>query len=328
MKIRALAVVLVAAGCASPQSADTHGSLNPDLAGFGVGGNDAEDMAGGGGGGGGGTAGSGGGGGGGAGGGGGGGAGGGGGGGMAADMSMPADMAQPPADMAQGPADMAVACVLNVPTSQCGIFPQCGCVGGQNCNVENTTSGQAMCVAAGATPDWNNCTGNGDAQCAKGSTCVDGVCSPFCGAVGDCPGAYRDCFQVVNSTQANIPGMKVCSLFCDPTNPQNSAGGYAACGPNVNCFPGADRISYCLGPTTASGVQNTNCKVGTAGDNSKCAPGLACVHETIFGSEFYTCYKFCKVGVANECSGLGSGVACRAFATKQYAGGQEIGSCN
>jgi hypothetical protein len=254
--------------------------------------------------------------------------GGGGGGGTAvADLSVVPDLATPP-DLAQIP-DLAQACVLNVPSSQCGIFPQCGCGGGQNCNVENNTTGQAMCAAAGATPDWNNCSGNGDAQCKKGSSCVDGVCSPFCGGTADCPGAYRECLQVVNGSNQNIPGFKVCSQFCDPTNPQSSSGGYSACGPNVNCYPGSDpgRISTCLGPTTASGTQDANCKNGSSGDTSKCAPGYACVHETdVFGGSYYTCYKFCKVGVAGECSAF-SGTSCKSFGTKQFAGGQEIGGC-
>jgi hypothetical protein len=44
------------------------------------------------------------------------------------------------------------------------------------------------------------------------------------------------------------------------------------------------------------------------------------------GSIYYTCYKFCRVGVIGECSAF-SGTACNSFATRLYAGGQEIGSC-
>jgi hypothetical protein len=316
---------LFVVGCASPQNASNGGPLgsSPDLSDPGIGGNGDQDMAtgnggGGGGGGGGGVGG---------GGGGGGGAGGGGGGGAQQDLAMPPDMAMPrdmamPADMAQTPP----ACTLNVPISTCGIWPQCGCSGATpNCNVEDTTTFRAACAPAGTTPDWNNCSGNGDSQCGVGRTCVDGVCSPFCGAVADCPGAYRDCFQVVNGSNANITGMKVCSAFCDPTNPQNATGGFTACGPNVNCYPGSDRVPYCVGPTTASGTQDVNCKNGSAGDNTLCAPGYACVTISFLGSTLYQCQKFCHVGGSGECA---SGYSCSSFGTKQYAGGQEIGGCS
>ena len=318
MKIAFAVAALFVAGCASPQNATNGGPFgsSPDLSDPGTGGNGGDgDMAlpggGSGGGGGGGV-----------------GGGGGGGGGAQQDMATPPDMAMAP-DMAMPP-DMAQAppmCPLNVPTSTCGIWPQCGCSGAKpNCNVEDNTTGKADCAAAGTTPDWNNCSGNGDAQCGVGRTCVDGVCSPFCGAVGDCPGAYRDCFQVVNESSANIPGMKVCSSFCDPTNPQNATGGFTACGPNVNCYPGSDRVPYCIGPTTASGTQDANCKSGSSGDSSLCAPGYACVTISFFGTTLYQCQKFCHVGGASsECP---SSYTCSSFGTKQYAGGQEIGGCS
>jgi hypothetical protein len=316
VKIAFAVVVFVVAGCASPQNAtkDPLGGGSPDLADDGTGGNGSPDLA---------MAGSGGGGGGGAGGGGGGagaGGGGGGGGGAIQDLAMPADMTLPPVT------DMAMACmpVLNVPASTCGIFPQCGCTGTQNCNIEDDTTFKASCAPSGSTPDWNNCTNNGDSQCGVGRSCVDGVCSPFCGAVSDCPGSYRGCYQVQNSTQTNITGMKICSSFCDPTNPQNATGGFTACGPNVNCYPGTDRNPSCLGPTTASGTQNASCKTSGAADVTKCAPGYYCA--TVISGSVYGCYKFCKVGVAGECSSF-SGTSCNSFSPSAYAGAQEIGFC-
>ncbi len=311
MKIAFAVVALVVAGCASPKNAanDPGGSSSPDF-GDGSGGNGGDqDMAmsngGGGGGGGGGGAGAGG--------------GGGGGGGAQQDLSMPADMTMPP-DMAQSCTPM-----LNVPASTCAIFPQCGCSGAMpNCNVEDDTTFKASCAAAGTTADWNNCTGNGDSQCGVGRTCVDGVCSPFCGSVTDCPGAYRDCLQVQNSSGTNITGMKVCTAFCDPTNPQNATGGFTACGANVNCYPQSDRAPLCLGPTTASGKQNASCTTNNASDYTKCAPGYVCL--TVVSGSVYGCYKFCKVGVAGECSAF-SGTSCNSFSPANYAGGQEIGYC-
>jgi hypothetical protein len=320
-------VALVVAGCASPQNAvnDPSGS-QPDLAGDGTGGNGGNvDMAmpggggNGGGGGGGGMAGSGGGGGGGAGGGGGGGGGaggGGGGGGVMQDLAMPVDMAQPPVDMAQP------MCALNVPASTCGIWPQCGCSGATpNCNVEDDTTFKASCAAVGVTPDWNNCSNNGDGQCTVGRSCVNGVCMPFCGAVTDCPGSYRNCVQVTNSSNANITGMKVCTSYCDPTNPQNATGGFTACGPGVNCYPSTDHNPYCLGPTAAGGTQNANCSTSNAADDTKCAPGYICLNSL---PSVYACYRLCKVGGSGGCP---SGTSCNSFATSAYSGPQEIGYC-
>ncbi len=252
-----------------------------------------------------------------------GGGGGGGGGGVTQDMAMapPADMAMaPPADMA-----MAACTPLNVPTSLCAIFPQCGCAGGQNCNVEDTTTGKAQCAPVGTTGDYNNCTGNGDSQCAKGRTCVNGVCMPFCGTTTDCPGAYRGCFGVNNAGGTAIPGMNVCTQFCDPVNPTSSTGGFSPCGPNVACEPNSaanGRISTCLGPTTASGTQGADCSNGSNPDQTKCAPGYGCV--SIF-STFFECERFCDVGVSGGCP---SSTSCGSFSTKQYAGAQEIGSCS
>ena len=312
MKTAFAVVALFAVGCASPKNAanDPIGSSSPDL-GDGTGGNGGDQdlaMPGGGGSGG-------------VGGGGGAGAGGaGGGGGAQQDLAMPLDLATL-ADLAQA----ACSPVLNVPASTCGIFPQCGCSGATaNCNVEDDTTFKASCAAAGTTPDWNNCTGNGDSQCGVGRSCVDGVCSPFCGAVSDCPGAYTDCVQVQNSSQQNITGMKVCTSYCDPTNPQNATGGFTACGPNVNCYPSSNRNPYCLGPTTASGTQNASCNTNNAADDSKCAPSFVCL--TVISGSVYGCYKMCKVGASGACSAY-SGTSCNSFATKQYAGGQEIGYC-
>ena len=247
---------------------------------------------------------------------------GGGGGGAQQDLAMPLDLAMPP-DLAQ-PQDMAQPpmCVLNVPSSTCGIWPQCGCSGATpNCNVEDDTTFKASCAAAGVTPDWNNCSNNGDGQCTVGRSCVNGVCMPLCGAVTDCPGSYRSCGQVTNSSGADITGMKVCSSYCDPTNPQNATGGYTACGPGVNCYPSSDHNPVCLGPTAAGGTQNASCKTNNAADDTKCAPGYICLNSL---PSVYACYRLCKVGGSGGCP---SSTSCNSFATSAYSGPQEIGYC-
>ena len=184
MKTAFAVAVFVLAGCAAPKNAanDPIGSgSSPDLSSDdGTGGNGGDgDMAvaggGAGGGGGGGSAG--------VGGGGGGGAGGGGGGGAPIpDMATPLDLATPIGpDMAQP------ICTLNVPTSTCGIFPQCGCTA-QNCNVEDTTTGKAQCAAAGTTPDWNNCSGNGDSSAPTAAAASTASARRSAAPAADCPG--------------------------------------------------------------------------------------------------------------------------------------------
>jgi hypothetical protein len=206
--------------------------------------------------------------------------------------------------------------------SSCDTSPQCGCTGGQNCSITNFTSGATSCVAPGTTNDFANCTGNGVGQCKVGSTCVDGVCSPYCESTANCPGAHRECQQVSGSTGAAVPGFKVCTQFCDPTAPTSSASPYMGCGPAVNCFPDPAGVSSCFGPTTAAGTQDQYCDTGfgTDGDSSLCAPGYACVGDTLFG---FTCTKFCHIGAS-----CGAGLTCTAFSTPQYAGTTQIGYCN
>ncbi len=318
MKTACVVAVVFVVGCASPQNAtnDPIGSSSPDLSGDGTGGNGGDpDMATGGGGtggvgGGGGSAGAGGGGGGGAGGSAG---GGGGGGGATQEMSMPPDLATPP--------DMVVVPMCTPPSgSACVVYPQCGCAGTQACDI-TSTSGNAVCVAPGSVADWNLCTGSG--QCKKGSTCVHDVCTPFCANVGapsgDCSGGAAECYQLQDSNQNNIPNDKVCSLNCDPTNPQNATG-FSPCGSGVNCYPDTDGYAWCLGPTTAGGTQGQDCTNGLNTDPTMCAIGYYCVPSTFSG----TCYRMCKVGGSGICTGS---TTCHSFSTKNYAGSTEIGYC-
>jgi hypothetical protein len=207
----------------------------------------------------------------------------------------------------------------------CDTSPQCGCPG-QACSVTDFTTGATSCVAAGTTPDFGNCTGNGVGQCRAGSTCVDGVCSPYCGSLSDCPGANRDCFQVSGSTGAAVPGFKVCTQFCDPVSPTLNSGTYQPCGAGVHCFPDTTGVSSCYGPAaTSGGQQAAYCDdvSGSGGDPTLCAPGYACV-----GSTFFDCKKFCHVGSNANCTGSAAGLTCTPFSTKQYAGSVELGFCN
>ena len=292
MKTFAVAFVLVAAGCAVPQNpaGDPLGGAGGDLAGLGTGGNGGDiDLA------------------------------------VVEDLATaPADMAHAAPDLARGPdmtmppPDMTPACTPPA-GSVCVVYPQCGCAAGQSCDI-TSANGNAVCAAAGTTPNWNSCSGAG--QCQKGSTCLNGVCTPFCANLGtpsaDC-GGDTECYQVQDGTKdppVDIPNKKVCTRNCDPTNPQNATG-YSPCGPGVNCLPDTDHYAWCIG-ATASGTQGKDC----TNDGTKCAPGYACAVD-VFGAG--TCYKMCHVGKSGECP---SSTSCGSFGTKLYAGSVEIGYCS
>ena len=124
---------------------------------------------------------------------------------------------------------------------------------------------------------------------------------------------------MVNGSNANITGMKVCSTFCDPTNPQNATG-FQPCGSGANCFPDTDGYAFCFGPTVSSGTQGADCTSTTtfAPDPTLCAPAYSCV-----GSITGTCYKSCKVS-GGSCP---ASTTCHSYSTKEYAGSAEIGYC-
>jgi hypothetical protein len=315
LKIVGLVVVLVAGGCAAPSKGGVDTPSQPDLSMGGVGGNGADgdmslgpDLAGGGGG---------------NGGSGGGGNGGSGGAGGSVDMAkIPvvdmAKMSLP--DLAVGP-DMAM-CKVTPPVAgaPCSEFPQCGCAANQNCDV-TSTSGMTTCEPVGTTAPYDNC--NADGQCEKGYSCVGGVCKPFCGATSDCPGSGRSCESVEDGNGNAIPGAKICSLDCNPLNPQDTTSGWSACGPNVNCGPGtqAAPTSDCYGPADTTKGAGANCG-GTANDGSgPCAPGFECIGS----GTTWKCYQNCRVGVSGDCP---SGKSCRTLSTAEYVGTQQYGYCN
>jgi hypothetical protein len=222
------------------------------------------------------------------------------------DLAKPApipDLATPP------PPDMATLCTPNTPSSTCGLFPQCGCGPGQMCNNEDDT-GKSLCSVAGTTPPFGACnpTTNGDGVCVAGTTCVQGSCVPFCN--GTCSNGV--CLGVTNGSGTPIPGMQVCSLNCDPLNPNTAAGSYGACGTGVSCVPRSDGNTVCVSPTKGSAKQDDVCSV-----DADCAPGFACK-----GTGY--CSKYCKIGVAGQCA---SPLTCRAFSPKVYAGTIQFGYC-
>jgi hypothetical protein len=95
---------------------------------------------------------------------------------------------------------------------------------------------------------------------------------------------------VVDSSEVVIPGYKVCTQYCDFINPANAAAGFGACGTGTTCSrarDGADLYPDCY-PLNAA--PPASCEV-----DSDCARGTGCNSGT--------CRKWCRVGVAADCSG-------------------------
>lgn len=147
------------------------------------------------------------------------------------------------------------------------------------------------------------------ASCAVGLTCsVGGTCHAFCDTAGkDCgiPGTGR-CFQAKDSSQKDVPNLKVCLIQCKLDDP-SSCGGTAGCvsdGTTTDCGK--------------AGTSRTTCPA--VGD---CAPGYTCASS---GTGAGTCYKWCKgVGTLSTCSGLST--QCRAFNPAVVVDGVEYGGC-
>jgi hypothetical protein len=311
VKIRVLAFSLVAAACAAPQEQPPDNAARPDLApGIGIGGNGGGDMA------------------------------------VIeppvdvdmsamagadlAGMTTPPDLSvplpppdlsvpPPPPDLATPPPDLAM-CVKTTPTSTCSVFPQCGCASGQMCNTEDESTGKALCAQAGTTPVASGCTGNGDGICVAGSTCFNGACDSYCSTTADCP-PDTVCLGTTGASGNPVPGRSVCTVHCNPLDPQSATGGYSPCGPAINCLAAADGNPghfYCAGPTKATGTQDKSCN---SGSTTACAPSFVCATD---GISSYYCSKQCRRGVSGDCT---SGHTCTSFGTKVYSGTQEIGFC-
>lgn len=194
--------------------------------------------------------------------------------------------------------------------SPCGIFPQCGCTGTQNCNVTATT-GKTSCVASGSAGLHETCTATG--QCQKGMQCIANVCLPFCNTESDCTisGSPR-CKSVQfvptgSTTPSDVPGLKLCLAQCDVLNPTT------VCGANKSCF-----FPYLSDDTTECMAAGTSTvKGGCASNDFACAPGYTCVGTG-------DCFKWCRIGFPGDCP---TGRMCTGFMTPILKGGVEHGVC-
>ncbi len=110
---------------------------------------------------------------------------------------------------------------------------------------------------------------------------------------------------------ANIPDLKLCTAYCDPTDTN-------ACGSGATCvsIPGIAELDCIWTPNQAAG---TACM----GYNS-CAPGLACASGT--------CKHWCPdagtLNGAGYCVGNFWGTTCTGWVDQVFLNGTEYGVCN
>jgi hypothetical protein len=216
------------------------------------------------------------------------------------DGSVASDAAMP--DL--GAADLLGADLSQTPDLAfvCDTVKQMGCNAGQKCTV--TPMGYA-CEANGTKTTGQACgTGTSD-DCVAGDLCsidsnsaVTSICRQFCATDGDCkqsavasgttaePGNVAHCIIGYSNTSA-----MTCTFACNPVTKAGANG----CPTGLACVYGGTmtipELTDCLTP--GSGLDGTSCM-----DSSTCAPGFACVGSGMMGA----CRQVCRNARPGDCS--------------------------
>lgn len=211
--------------------------------------------------------------------------------GAVADSALPdgavPDAALPDGAVPDGAVDSgsdAGACVTAPPSNACGVNPQCGCTATQTCDVTNLTSGGVSCVTAGSVAAGRACTAT--SGCARGLTCWNGACRPFCTRGTPTCGAGTLCFAPQDAGGLTTPNLDVCSVACDPSRPS------ATCGTNACVWFSSSSVADCRPP-------GTRAEYATCASSADCRQGLLCMNDPTFGPE---CERWCRLGSNVDCS--------------------------
>lgn len=205
-------------------------------------------------------------------------------------------------------------------TQPCDIPTQCGCTGGQACDINFQTLMGTACRAV-TTPGMDTSTCASGTDCAASYVCVgDGTndaCEQYCTSDAQCGTPRGRCVvQLTDGNNNPIPGAVVCSSNCDPSlvsNPTTCPSGWS-CDLFTATYMGAmDDIVDCRKAGTAT--QNAACSATVA-----CAAGYSCVNN---GSS-NVCARICKPPSNTGCTG---GTTCLSFQTPFVVGGTEYGVC-
>jgi hypothetical protein len=211
-------------------------------------------------------------------------------------------------------------------TQPCDILAQCGCAGAA-CDIDGSDNAGTACRAI-TTPGHETSTCTSPGRCDAGFVCLVGnnigTCRKYCDADADCGTPRGKCVVDVNDGTGNpLAGIPTtCSSNCDPTNV--ALGGCPAtmkCGLFTTTHLGVvQNIAQCS-PATATGTQGVNCRVGTAGDDTLCAPDFLCTTVTAGTNN---CRRICNKTLNTGCGAL----TCIGFTTPLTLGGTEYGVCN
>ncbi|HTJ41656.1 MAG TPA: hypothetical protein VL463_06150 [Kofleriaceae bacterium] len=206
----------------------------------------------------------------------------------------------------------------NCSVQPCTLAPQCGCPANQSCDIDPTDLMGNLCRAIN-TPGKETSTCGSFSECDKGYVCLnDGACHRYCATSGDCISPRGQCVIQLQNGGVDIDGAIVCSSNCDPIgNASTYCPANDKCGIFTATFKGTTYdITDC--EAQGAGGQGTNCKVGTSGDDTKCAANYSCT--TLDGTNF-ACRKYCTFQ-SGQCS-----TSCLHFNPALTIGGTEYGVC-
>lgn len=209
----------------------------------------------------------------------------------------------------------------------CSIIPQCGCGGATACDLDVNDNNGTACRSL-TTPGKEDAACNSLDDCDRGYVCLGGSsyasCKKYCTGDADCGSPRGKCVIDIASGGTPIPGIPpACSSNCDPTNTSP-----AECPATYKCgLFGATHMGTAYDIADCSpagaGVQGTDCKVGTLGNDTLCAKGFLCT--TTDGNATFKCRKICKGPSAQNAAC--SNQACIAFTDPFTLAGDTYGVC-
>lgn len=204
-------------------------------------------------------------------------------------------------------------------STNCSLFPQCGCEVGQACYLADIVGSTNKCSPPGTTPPGSKCARVDQPECVAGADCIGDVCGRLCLENTNCVanGAGATCARIIAVIEGD-GGVEqplevgTCTHQCEPWNPDT-------CGPGVGCVvvsplakkPGASMCVFQSATTNSSACETWD----------QCKRGYTCVSKV--------CKKWCRVNgndcaSTEECLGL---MSVDAGSSGLYVGNIEVGTC-
>jgi hypothetical protein len=214
-------------------------------------------------------------------------------------------------------------------SSSCDILAQTGCCPAQACDIDTSDLNGSACRKVNHMGHETNICGN-LLDCDQGFVCLGPTsassCKKYCSSNADCAAPRGQCVIDITNGTTPIPGIpSVCSSGCDPAN--TAAGGCPTgfkCGLFTATHQGTTyNIADCE-KVSIAGAQGAACKVGTNGDDTKCASDFLCT--TVDSGTNFNCRRICTT--VGSAGGVCGGMTCIGFATPLTIAGVQYGVCN